>query len=128
VTGLVAFLRARLDEDETAAKQAAGESPAPWAEDYGDLKAADGELIVDGVGYGGAAWHLYAVEHIARHDPARVLREVEAKRAILDLYEAAAIHDDTSLGVATLRTVVKALAAVYRDHPDFDPAGTITDR
>jgi hypothetical protein len=29
-------------------------------------------------------------------------------------------HDDMSRGAATLRTVVKTLARVYRDHPDYD--------
>jgi Family of unknown function (DUF6221) len=105
VTDVVAFLRARLDEDERLATLARPEFFTP-------------ECLAVFASAGDAA-------HVIRHYPARVLREVEAKRAILDLYEAAAIHDDTSLGVATLRTVVKTLAAVYRDHPDYDPAGTM---
>jgi Family of unknown function (DUF6221) len=93
VTNLVAFLRARLGEDEARATFRKQE-PTTYA------------------GF--------------EMDPDQVLREVEAVRAILDLYEAAAIHDDTSLGVATLRTVVKTIAAVYRDHPDYDPAWVMT--
>ncbi len=46
-----------------------------------------------------------AGRHIARHDPARVLRECEAKRRIVE-------------GHKTLR----ALASVYSDHPDYDEA------
>jgi hypothetical protein len=52
----------------------------------------------------------------------RMLREVEAKRKILDLYEAAVAYDDTSLGVATLRAVIGTLAGIWRDHPDYEEA------
>jgi hypothetical protein len=60
---LIAFAKACLDEDEAAAKEAASRPL-------------------------GAAWddgtRLTAVaRHINRHDPARVLREVAAKRAII---------------------------------------------
>ncbi|MBM4686427.1 hypothetical protein GS532_22405 [Rhodococcus hoagii] len=63
--------------------------------------------------------------HIARHDPARALREVEAKRNIVD--ECAEVinlpggweYDDTpDLAWLTLRN----LASAHSDHPDFDPA------
>ncbi|MEV8329187.1 DUF6221 family protein [Streptomyces niveus] len=45
------------------------------------------------------------VEHIARHDPARVLREIQAHRATVDEY-------DIALGVCP------RIAAVRADHPD----------
>src|SRR6185503_15538866 len=72
--------------------------------------------------------------HIARHDPARVLREVAALRAILamaaeqdgyDLPEG--VHDgrdpdererDEDLA-AMLGEVVRIHAAVWSDHPDY---------
>lgn len=85
------FLRARLEEDEQIARSAL---PGPW------LRGTEREHLVDHVLYGqSTSWsgHLGQVanfevahsgaanlEHIARHDPARVLREVEAKRAIVD--------------------------------------------
>ena len=53
---LVEFLRARFDEDEAAAKA--------WLP-FGNPDAA-------------------ARAHIARHDPARVLRQVDAQRRIVD--------------------------------------------
>lgn len=73
--------------------------------------------------------------HIVRHDPARVLREVAAKRAILKAYPA----DDHEPYVAfgdwescsdscprrILDEVLKLLANAWSDHPDFDPAWRI---
>ena len=65
--------------------------------------------------------------HIALHDPARVLREVKAKRKIL------AAHEKSDGGYCELCyygygggswpcPTVRALAAVYGDHPDYDKA------
>lgn len=68
-------------------------------------------------------------QHIARHDPDRVLAEVEAKRRVVEDYERKLdnrrAHPD-DLGSAgaflALHGTVKLLAAVYADHPDYDPA------
>jgi hypothetical protein len=60
--GITAFLTARLGEDEAAAKAVAGRSRF---------------VVVD----------EDVCRYIARHDPARVLREVEAKRKILALHK-----------------------------------------
>lgn len=67
--------------------------------------------------------------HIARHDPARVLREVVAKRALLRRHEiavdAAEVAAGTVLaGAARLRRagfedVLEHLASVWSDHPDY---------
>src|SRR5450631_2764744 len=88
---MVAFLNARLDEDEAAAYKAAtadrrfGGRPHWSALGHGivtdsaipDWAVVDlGPCIDDGE----------VAEHIARHDPARVLREVAFKRAILALH------------------------------------------
>jgi hypothetical protein len=63
--------------------------------------------------------------HIARHDPARVLREVAAKRAILARYEErpANLGDSLQQGQECMGLLyaMEALAAVYSDHPDYDP-------
>lgn len=96
---LVEFLRARLNEDEAAAKA--------WLP-FGNPDAAQRE-------------------HIARHDPGRVLAEVEAKRRILDEYEQAtgqyATHSQVSAGEEIgLRFALKALALPYAEHPDYDEA------
>lgn len=105
---LVAFLRARLDEDERAAKL--------WLP-FGNP-------------------HPEYTEHIARHDPARVLREVEAKRRIIDEHReisgecqtCAYFGDDEDSGGNVFRyrenadypcMTVQLLALPYADHPDY---------
>ena len=142
---LVAFLRARLDEDEAAAKTAQVRRPGPWAvidpSGLGNLHFAteihDPQGKPVAVVSGG-----YITSHIVRHDPARVLRDVEAKRRIL------AEHEDTQRGYVADHGVnelmcvrcadadrdgdpyaeepypcptLRALAAVYFDHPDCRP-------
>ena len=127
---LIAFLNARFDEDEAAAQAAARDTErfagrANWS-------AAFGTIVTDAEDPGWAICDLAPfvddeclARHIARHDPARVLREVAAKRAILAEYERVAGSAQaypnnatiTSLGAA--QTVVKALGTVYSDHPDY---------
>jgi Family of unknown function (DUF6221) len=95
---------------------------------------------------GAGSWHEVAVSQdlpteaaarqIARHDPARVLREVPAKRAILEFYieppdglppdYADAVRDANTVGARASRplTVIEAIAldraAIWKDHPDYD--------
>src|SRR6266851_9644248 len=73
---LVVFLNARLRDDEAAARAAA---PGPWR----GRDAGSWSEVAPAKGTGPEAADT---EHIARHDPARVLREVAAKRAILEFY------------------------------------------
>lgn len=57
--------------------------------------------------------------HIVRHDPARVLREVEAKRRLL---AACAEYDDCPAGMSgsgLAYHVEELLALPYADHPDY---------
>jgi uncharacterized protein YlaI len=63
---LAAFLKARLDEDERTARAAIRDDPGHMF-----MKHSQPQEIA----------------HIARHDPARVLRDVEAKRRIIDEHE-----------------------------------------
>jgi hypothetical protein len=94
---VVQFLRSRLDEDEQAARKAAAvcgcHPPAPsWS--FSDEETDGRILVVDDPHPGlkrklGRRWNrsyegLFTAEHIVRHDPAQVLREVEAKRQLLD--------------------------------------------
>jgi Family of unknown function (DUF6221) len=69
-----------------------------------------------------------AARHIARYDPARVLREVEAKRMILARYEdCVARQEDSDYPQGAARDqareyedfVLPHLAAAWRDHPDW---------
>jgi hypothetical protein len=110
MTDLVEFLRAALDEDERVARAA---MPGPWTHnpakewftDLDKLRAAragipqsggeefvkaevDGRVVgVAATGPADDPQSMADAAHIARHDPARVLAEVAAKRAILDLHE-----------------------------------------
>ena len=102
---LAAFLRARLDEDEAAARAAAD---GPWTSSGPYVDAPGAGIIMQ-------ARHTEDAAHAARHDPARVLREVEAKRAILAQWQAQ--PPDSPV----LTNALYQLAAVYSDHPGYRP-------
>lgn len=142
---IVQFLEARLAEDEKAAQSAAGlcgcHPPAPsWY--YGD-EATEGRIVVLDDPHPhpqrplprpalNRRWHrtyrdLFAAEHITRWDPERVLKDVEAKRRILDAYvkEARVMERGhrsgwTEGGQAVRETFLRLFAAVYAGHPDYD--------
>lgn len=114
------FLRARLDEDEAAARRV----DSSWRQigNTGVIVASDGERAEE---CANGNWAGIA-DHIARHDPARVLREVEAKRLLIANYEeAVAFYDEpanrrVSAGEVTgLSTALACAALPYIDHPDF---------
>ena len=135
---LVQWLRAQLDEDERIARAAADvRGPVWWYEGYfGDV---DGQVLAGDVLDGGsAAVRSLAMttrsdaegEHVARHDPARVLGEIEATRGIVRAYEAAvaafndsgpamANYDRLTGSVSSLRGSLELLATVYDDRPGF---------
>lgn len=113
--GLAAFLTARLDEDDAAARAAASDDPR--ARSWADGKS-DYPLVEDG-------WHVVVVppgstwgqvRHIARHDPARALREVAFKRAILGGLQTAAGWSSDNWPLS-----LRLFAAIYSDHPDYLP-------
>lgn len=150
MTDLVEFIKARLDDDERAATAA---TPGPWRYDPGkqwfsienkmlrDAAARAGVQGEEFVGAGlpdatigvaatGPADHPQSMADaafIARHDPARVLREVEARRRLVEQcvitgpdlsFIGSEFHpgDDTELSAFTLAL----LALPYVDHPDYD--------
>jgi hypothetical protein len=106
--GLAEFLAARLDDDERFAQKSIAYVAKRGWKDEDDAWDENGAMGI-------CEWRFNLLSH-------RVLREVEAKRKILALLEAAEAHDGKSLGVATLRMVAKTFAAIWGDHPDFDPA------
>lgn len=127
---IVEFLRARLDEDEAIAR--ARFLPLSWRVDPetptqvrvtpADEDAEQTSVVAfDGVG---------AATHIARWDPERVLREVEAKRRIVDAWShldrANPVDAHAAATVDGARracdSILKILAALHADHPDYDPA------
>jgi Family of unknown function (DUF6221) len=134
---LVAFLLARVDEDERAARAA---PPGPWlgtdAEDVGAWSVYDPEwrIAVAKVydhdqPLGGKRGPGYidpeaVTAHIARHNPARVMAEVEAKRQQIDHYERVAAHAaqrlEYNLAEETCYVALRCVALAYADHPDYD--------
>ncbi|MBH0243936.1 hypothetical protein I3W98_15435 [Streptomyces cavourensis] len=98
---LVAFLKARLDEDERAARRA-GDTFRQIGE-TGVIVATEGDRAEE---CASANWSGIA-EHIVRQDPARTLREVEAKRQLLD----AALADHHHISADQYETCPRATAA-----------------
>ena len=111
MTDLIAFLNARLDEDESRARATMRMGAPPWSE------VGRGERIPE-------------MAHIERHSPARVLREIEADRELLRRYVDMARNADErraeghpSPAVENMRdafyVAVLIRAAVHNDHPDY---------
>ena len=127
---LMAFIAARLDEDEAAARRVEG----TWREEAESIGVilVDGEPLIEG--------HITGLTaHIVRHEPARVLREVEAKRAILALHNRthecpigstvqsavkgpwlyiASEHVEVA-GTEWPCTTLRQFADIWSDHPDY---------
>lgn len=78
---LIAFIEARLAEDEQIARAA----PGPSWEGGDSYLGTDERDLLWGEWSDGFMQNDASV-HAARHDPARVLREVEAKRRLLALH------------------------------------------
>lgn len=149
MTTLADFLLARIAEDEERAR-AAAQGPWTWRE-YGGRNGVDPVPYLTGRG-GDPATYAYDTEviepnhsgecgcrssctlelrvrvedreHIARHDPARVLAECEAKRRIVARHDAHLGHEPTPHIVPRLKwregcDTLRLLALPYADHPDF---------
>ena len=118
--GLAAFLAARLDEDEKAAQSA-----LRWHE--------TGSCVY--IAIYASTWQA-----LDDYDPDRALRDIAAKRTILDMYTSTlalvehplvieegqftgkiSVQDymDAKRELAVLRPAVTALAAIWSDHPDY---------
>lgn len=119
---IVDFLHARLDEDEATA-EAVYVDPA-WEYDetsgVGGIvyECGDGAWVADKVGPRNGA-------HITRHDPAHVLRDVAAKRCVIEALQ----HWPSWVGPGDhgdlpARMALRQMASVYADHPDYDPTWT----
>ncbi|MDG3012474.1 hypothetical protein G4X40_20245 [Rhodococcus sp. D2-41] len=119
---IVEFILARLQEDEDAATAAAqwiASGPHPNVSWYGRTGDSTAQR------FGAAA------AHIARHDPARVLREVAAKRELISrTWDGKCTghpgpwihHDDYGPGYCMEPdecSTFHVLAMSYVDHPDY---------
>jgi hypothetical protein len=100
---LAEWLRAQFDEDERIARGCSGmewwEHPKNW------VSAPPLNRIAVVVHDGDRG-------HIARHDPARVLREIDAKRQILDT-----LHEEG--GDRMFADIFRLLALPYLDRPGY---------
>lgn len=129
VDDLVQFLRARLDEDEktaVGADDSLGRTRRHWS-----VGPNGEEVLASGFYQMVADVPAGVARHVARHDPARVLAEVDAKRRVLDEYEASAAAsgeaDEDGYEYAdgwafALQRVVQILALPYADHPNYREA------
>ena len=116
MTDLMAFLRARMDEDEAAAHRAGSD---PWEFDGGYVDLHRDRLAPEYLGE--------FAEHIGRHDPSRVLREVEAKRRLLIQFELRGDSVRATVQPATggvWDDLMRLLALPYADHADYRPEWT----
>lgn len=93
---LIAFVRARLDDEEKAARLMNEYYPSPWdtadrgwmarvVADEPDYREVTRLEQWNGMADGpDVPWLGDIINHIARHEPARILAQVEAARAMLD--------------------------------------------
>ncbi|WEO98994.1 DUF6221 family protein [Streptomyces sp. FXJ1.172] len=126
-TALEAFLRARFEEEERVARDAITGAPgAVWG-----VMADEIEQVLTSQDRGvthtplvqfGADDPVRMLNHVARHDPARVLRELEAKRALLGEHRT---WDDGRCrtcreGSRSPCTTLRLLAVPFAGHPGYE--------
>ncbi|MGW9058885.1 DUF6221 family protein [Streptomyces sp. NPDC055733] len=131
---LVVWLRAQLDEDERTARAACEYAEAEWRLDE------DGETVLwwppephiaekereKGLPVVSDRWRGQTIEsggvhlapHIALHDPARVLREIDAKRRTLIRCEEAFLSANPML-VHFAKQTAWEMAQPYVDRPGY---------
>lgn len=133
---LMTFLHARLAEREAECLAASGGGPDPsWQALGTGVYSAASSLVEDapplattGPEVGGSDEDAARAEHIARHDPAHTLREVEAVRGLLDHFGSPgsgeapsdSAHRSSAQGErSALEVAARHLALPYSDHPDY---------
>lgn len=121
---LVQFLRDCLDEDEREAKAQRGIFPSPGVQDDGYVWLhirPGGNAVITRYprpveGYDDMAKLRNWADTENGWTQARVLREVDAKRRILDAYEN---YDNDAPELDVPESVLRLLALPYADHPDY---------
>ena len=159
--GLAEFLLARITEDEELAKDAAAYSDyqlrqfadgtGKWASGRGESRQPQivaGPFYVYTSNFAKAKRLDQVASHIARHDPAHVLAECQAKRRLVtevhfdrlaEFHADDDEHDDSWIPechscscfsdcVVYLENcpTLQLLALPYADHQDYDPEWTVT--
>lgn len=148
MSDITVFLAARFDEEYADAIAAQEADPAPWhanttntgsaGERHGHgsglVIAGDDTALWDCEGSNTLCMTAPTARHVARWDPAHVLREVEAKRKLLEWCAKAgssdwsAYNDGRSLPDqiqdlatnAAIDMALRTMAAPHASHPDFN--------
>ena len=124
------FIEARAAEREAAALAAAEYPGKDWVNHPG--RDATESVVFEDAGspfaWIDSAGSAAIGEHIAWHDPRRVLREVAATRAIVaDHLECEEWNEqarETRDGEREICATLRAIAAIDDTHPDYDPSWT----
>lgn len=117
---IVDFIEARITEDERIAHEAASVDGEHWTEE--DPFGGDSPDRVEGSGDTAVGYDMFekVPPHIARHDPARVLRQCASLRQIVeDIQELVEDGEAPTLVHATTVWRLAPVAAIWSDHPDF---------
>ena len=121
MTGLVEFVTARLDEAEAVARAA---TSGVWKDGGATVSLGSNGLneIVDYV------YTQADLDHVLLHQPAAVLRDVEATRKAVECYEIGRSNIETTegtvlAGAARVRfgayeQMLRAVASRWSTHPD----------
>lgn len=138
------FIEQRIAEDEAAALAACGGPKRPearvafgghWHVDPwydGTRERCDLNAGVGGWLTNSGALEVAVGEHAARHDPARVLREVASCRKLLELadylmgWSAEHVATVTEPEIKSMRfagrEILRQMVSRWSDHPDYDPS------
>ena len=132
MSDIVEFLTARLDED-----QAAIEAPESWTE-FDEAQGVRRVGVDRSFEVVAASTRSWRGMHIARHDPARVLREVEAKRRILERHSPILTcgsmacdgcgwdrEDGHHVEDINECPELRDMASVYADHADYEQSWSV---
>ena len=126
---LTSFLLARIAEDEAVAgatlretyPEGRGLNDGVWTHgkhemDECEVRCESGTMIIyDEGGHG-----PNEAEHIARHDPARVMAECEAKRRVVEeCRESEILSDEGTNGFVLACSVLRLLALPYASHAEY---------
>jgi hypothetical protein len=127
---LVEFLLARFHEVELTARAVPTAHgtvpPAHWS--TSDSRPDQGRVVMGTADDFVLPTPAHA-EHVARHDPARVIADVVVKRWIVQQYvricdsrQRSEVTDEASRGMLMqLYVVLGGLAMLFADHPDYNP-------
>lgn len=118
---LVRWLGAQLDEDERIAR-AVEDRSAPWdgqwmADGNSAVRTYNGHVLFYRHDSGPLKPGL--ADHVAEWDPARVLREIDAKRRLVEGLAGADPEAGYITGTFTAVDALRLLALPYADRPGF---------